>query len=679
MSFRDIDSVIRSTYKSSQYNLVDEFYNVILSETVNYDRITGFFNSSSLAIAARGLIKFIENNGHMRLLCGSELSKDDLESIINAKELKNIINKNFISDIENIEDTIIKNHVKILGWMVANDLLEIKIGIKKNNKSYYGGMLHSKIGIFYDNENNIISFDGSVNETANGWLNNIESLKVFKSWEDIKFMNGDINDFEKYWNNQDPTLEVLDIPEASKRKLINISPKNKHELNELLVMSMKLNQSKKLFKHQEQAIDSWFKNNKKGIFEMATGTGKTFTALKCLEKILEDENVLTVIACPFAHLAQQWTNELMKMNLGKVHSFYGSANSKWKTEFDELRINYKLGLDFKNIIVTTHVTFSSNDFIEKLNDCNIKKFLIVDEMHHVGSENYQLGLLPEYEYRLGLSATPSRFMDEEGTNFIISYFDKTVFEFTLTEALNRINPATNQTFLTPYEYYPIKINLNDEELRKYTELSKKIAKLYYVKQEDDEESLKQLIFKRRKIVNNAYEKYNALRNTLRKLEHKEHLIVYCSDKQLHKVLEILNEEGFSRHKFTQKENPKQSKKYGGISERESILKSFDNGDYQVLVAMKCLDEGVDVPSADQVIIMSSTTNPIEYIQRRGRVLRRYPNKEKAIIYDFSVIPEQNDIFVRKIIENESKRLFDFINNSLNNVDCYNLLEKWGVY
>lgn len=679
MSFKEIDSQIKSTYKSSQNNLVNDFYNLVLSESVKYDRITGYFNSSSLAIAARGLINFIDNDGHMRLLCGSELSKEDLKSILNANDLKNLINKKFIANINNIENEFINNHVKILGWMISNNLLEIKIGIKKNNKSLFGGMLHSKIGLLYDDNDNIISFDGSVNETANGWINNIESLKVFKSWEDRKFMNDDISDFELYWNNQDPSLEVLDIPEASKRKLIEIAPKDKYELKKL-IMKTKSNEKKKLFSHQKIAINSWFKNNKKGIFEMATGTGKTFTALKCLEKVLNEENVLTVIACPYAHLAEQWKNELNEMKLGKIHSFYGSANSNWRNEFDKLKINYQLGLNFKNIIITTHNTFSSADFINKIEECQIKKFLIVDEMHHVGSSSFQLGLLPSYDYRLGLSATPSRFMDDEGTNFLLSYFMKIVFRFSLTEALNSINPATNKSFLTPYEYYPIKIELNSDELKEYKKLSKKIAKISYIQKENENnERLKNLIFKRRNIINNASNKYEVLKETLNNLDHKNHLIIYCSDKQMDQVLNILDEKDFSRHKFTQKENPKQSKKFGDISERELILKSFDKGNYQALVAMKCLDEGVDVPSADQVIIMSSTTNPIEYIQRRGRVLRRYPNKEKAYIYDFSVIPDERDIYVEKIIKSESKRLYDFINNSINKTESYNLLEKWGVY
>ncbi|WP_323736083.1 hypothetical protein PXD04_09385 [Methanosphaera sp. ISO3-F5] len=220
MSFIDIDKFIKATYKSTNNDLILDFYNIVLSESVKYDRITGFFSSSSLAVAASGIVNLIDNNGHMRLLCGSTLNDEDTDAILNADDLKNLINSKFLKDIDNIENKIIDDHVKILGWMVANDILDIKIGVKKTKSGYSSSsMLHSKIGILYDSNQNIITFDGSVNETANGWINNIESLKVFKSWKDFKFMQEDIDDFNKYWEGKEDSLEVFDIPEASKKCL----------------------------------------------------------------------------------------------------------------------------------------------------------------------------------------------------------------------------------------------------------------------------------------------------------------------------------------------------------------------------------------------------------------------------------------------------------------------------
>lgn len=200
MVFKDIDSKLEPSYNSANDDIVNDFYNLALSEAIKYDRISGFFNSTSLAIAARGIDKFIKHDGHMRLICGAKLSSDDLESINNSEDLKNILDINFLKDYESIEDELIENHVKVLGWMVANNYLDIKIGVNRKNDGFYeSGMLHSKIGIMYDDSGDSILFDGSVNEMAYGWKNNIESLKVFKSWKNPEFMVNDKKDFENFW------------------------------------------------------------------------------------------------------------------------------------------------------------------------------------------------------------------------------------------------------------------------------------------------------------------------------------------------------------------------------------------------------------------------------------------------------------------------------------------------
>lgn len=668
------DLRLKSSYNSAKINIIDFFYNPILSEAINYDRISGYFDSKSLTVASRGIYNFIKNKGHMRLLCGVQLDSEDLKTILNAEDLKNKINEKFLESLNNIEE-IQKYHIQLLGWMIANDYLEIKVGVKIYNDSYLGGILHSKTGIIYDKSNNYLTFNGSNNETASGWENNIETFKVFLSWDNSKkYADDDIKDFEDFWENKIPNVKVMDIPEASKLGLINLAPENEEEMQKIIQKLKHLdNDERELFKHQEEAIKSWFKNDKKGIFEMATGTGKTFTAIKCLEQLLdENEDILTVITCPFTHLVEQWAKDVENLGLGIVYRYYGTGNSNWRKEFDKLNFNIKLGIINKPIIIlTTHTTFSMFDFINKINECDKELFLIADEMHHLGAEKYSEGLLPKYKYKLGLSATPSKYMDPEGTENLINYFGGIVYKFGILEALTAINPETNKSYLTPYDYYPRKVDLNDEELKEYRELSKKIGyKINSKKNEDNDDSLNSLLFKRRAVVNNAEEKYDILIDILREMNHPDHLIIFCSDKQIEKVMEILDKEGvIPRHQFTHHEN---------LEERKLLIDEFDKGKYKVLVAMKCLNEGVDVPSADKVIIMSSTTNPIEYVQRRGRVLRRYKDKDKAYIYDLIVIPETNDSIVKKIIENELTRLHDFIETASNAGDCIKILEKWGV-
>ena len=231
MSFKEIQHEIKPSYNSANSDIVNDFYNKVLSESLQYDRISGFFSSTSLAIAARGINKFIKNNGHMRLICGAQLDEEDLKSINNSEDLKDIIDKKFLKDYNSIEDELIKNHVKVVGWMVANGYLEIKIGInKKSDGTFTNGMLHSKIGIMYDEFGDSLLFNGSVNETAYGWRNNIESLKVFFSWKNPEYMEDDKKDFENFWKGLDPSLAVFEVPEATKKKLIEIS-KNDEPFN----------------------------------------------------------------------------------------------------------------------------------------------------------------------------------------------------------------------------------------------------------------------------------------------------------------------------------------------------------------------------------------------------------------------------------------------------------------
>lgn len=646
MTFRDIENKINGFYNSTYDNLIEDFYNPVLSETKQYDRISGYFRSNSLALAARGIGGLIRNEGHMRLLCGVQLTPADVDAVKNADDFKDIIDKNFLGEYKNLEDNLVHKHVQLLGWMIANDFLEIKIGIDKSNGHYNleEGILHSKKGILYDDSGEYILFMGSVNETAHGWGINHEEFSVDKCWEG-KDLSKPINDFEKMWNGYFPELEIMDIPEASKRALIEDAPDDFDRVKKIIqeINGIKIDERKPYF-YQRDAMDEWFKNGKKGIFEMATGTGKTLTALFCLRKVLEEENVLTIISCPYIHLIEQWKKDIEKLNLGYVHEFYGTSNPTWGAEFDRLKfIINKSNKNSKHIILTSHDTFSTPNFLEKLNNIHRKLFLIVDEVHHVGASGYGKGLDSKYEYRLGLSATPKRYMDYVGTKRIISYFDGIVFTFDIMDALSKRNFESddNEYFLTPYDYIPIKVDLTNEE-------SKNKSK-----------------------ANNAEHKYIILRKILDRLEKPiNHLIIFCSNKQLNTVLKILKEKDIKKHEFTYRQN---------LNKRMKLLDEFDKGEYQALVAMRCLNEGVDVPSTDKVIIMSSSPNPAENVQRRGRVLRRSEGKDKAYIYDLIVVPDKDNKNLQDFRSTELERLIEFINTSDNHKEGKKFLEKWGLY
>lgn len=667
------DVNIKFKYDSDKDDLVNGFYIPVLSNSVEYYRMSGYFSSSSLAISARGIADFIIHGGKMKLLCNAQLTKEDYEVIENTnQDSVEYIERLFIEDLHNIEDQFIKNHVEALGWMLNNGFLEIKIAIPNDKK----GIFHSKVGVLKDNEGNAISFSGSDNETASGWLYNIEEFKVFKSWDsgEEKYVSSDLDTFFEYWNGVTKRTNVIDLPSAIKRELIEFAPVSRKEL---VVVSKRTRRPIHLREYQDDAIDSWFAHDCRGLFEMATGTGKTITALSAFKQLESTKDKLvTVIACPQLHLIDQWIKDVENFHSGKILKA-SSKEKNWKHKLSALPRDFYMGLENKVVIMTTHDTLSSDFFIKKIKKIKSDKLLIVDEAHGIGSSKRLNGLIEDYNYRLGLSATPKRWFDEEGTQAIYDYFGDVVYDFDIKRALTDINPDTGKTYLTPYYYYPIIVDLTSEEYSEYRDLSTKIAQAIARKKNNHEKiSLSALCNRRQRIINNAENKYCEFRKLLKEHENIDKLIVYCSDKQIDKVQEILNEEDIiPQHRFTHKESSSKTMKEL-FSERESILHNFEKGNYKALVAIKCLDEGVDVPVAENAIILSSTSNPREHVQRRGRILRNAPGKDHATIYDFLVFPKEKTDIGSKIMKKEIKRYKEFAELAINSLDCLEILDKY---
>ncbi|WP_296847861.1 DEAD/DEAH box helicase family protein [uncultured Methanobrevibacter sp.] len=666
------DLNIKFKYDSDKDDLINEFYMPVLSNSSEYYRMSGFFSSTSLAISAQGISNFIINDGKMKLICSAVLSKEDKRIIEESNENPTkFIEKYALNDFRSMNEGFVKEHVEALGWMLANDLLEIKIAIPKNNQ----GIFHSKIGVLKDDEDNIISFSGSDNETASGWLHNIEEFKVFCSWDESekKFVYSDLDDFNRYWRGDTVKTDVVDIPLAIKNELIKLAPKSKNDLTIFKSKKSKI----KLRDYQNEAIKNWFNNDCCGLLEMATGTGKTFTALSCFKELADSKDKLvTVIACPQSHLIDQWVKDVKIFHDGKIIIASGK-NSNWKDDLKNLRKKFLYGALDKAVVMTTHASLSSDYFIKTIKKFDVERLLIVDEVHGIGSFKQRLGLNECYEYRLGLSATPKRWFDEEGTTIIEDFFKGTVYEFDISRALTEINPDTNETYLAPYYYYPIIVDLNDEEYDEYISYSYKIAQILSSKKiKNKDKELTKYNTLRQRIINNAENKYFEFDRLLKENPGIDKLIVFCSPQQIDYVQQILNENRvIPQHKFTEKESATISK-ITGMSERDEILQLFAEGSYKALVAIKCLDEGVDVPVAETAIIMSSTSNPREHVQRRGRILRRAPGKKYAVIYDILVFPEEQTDAGSKIMKKEILRYKEFAENAINSYDCLKLLRKY---
>jgi len=691
MSFQNLQ--LKHSYSSENDNLVVDFYIPVLKEAQIYRRVTGYFSSSSLFIAARGFSDFIKKDGHFQFILNIQLSDEDYNQIEKGtKSPEEIIQSKFLSDLSDLEDECKKNHAKVIGWLISNNQMEIKVGFIEKRIAGHE-ILHQKLGILEDSEKNTITFVGSNNESRSGWLHNSEKFKVFFSWEEnyLDSINEDIAEFDELWNNRAKKTRVVPFPEAVKQDLINVYKKGFYPIDDLLweidgvyekdhaqSYGAKKHPSVVLRQYQYEAIDAWFANKGQGIFEMATGTGKTYTAIGALKKLLKQEKkLITIICSPFLHLTTQWEQNIREMGVDLPIVYASSMDPKWRDKCTDKILDNRLGKLPYFIILATHDTISSEKFFEITEDIKSPVLIIADEVHGMGSVERINGLIDKYQYRLGLSATPNRYFDELGTRKLLKYFDKTVYEFSLHRAINEINPATNESYLVPYDYHIIFAELNSDEMEKYAMISRQIAILFSKKHRtrDEELLLEKRLRDRQDILKNAGEKFPLFEDIISQLKKEgdiSHSLVYCSPQQIEPVQDIIRQSGnIVQHKFTSGEDAtRHQERYSNMTEREYLLHNFDKGIYNILVAIKCLDEGVDVPSTRNAILMCSSGNPKEYIQRRGRVLRRFPGKDKAVIYDFTAVPNFKDSRLnleteQKIFDSQMKRLAEFGKDAMN--------------
>jgi len=684
MSLKNIS--LKKWYDSDTDNILEAFYIPALQNSIEYRRLAGFFSSTSLALCAKGILGLLQNDGEIKIITCPRFQQEDIDTIKETFETINTITEKILNlELNEITTNFIRDHLKAFGWLLKKKKLLIKIAVLKNknglplteNVIEKSGIFHQKVGIFIDKEGNKVSFSGSENESANGWLNNIEEFKVFRSWEsaEIPYLVSDELKFEKYWENNANRIEIIDLPEAVEKKIIELAPETIDELQLEKWYNYEEKEKITLREYQKEAIDSWISNNYLGIFDMATGTGKTFTALGCVEKILRKDNQsIIIISSPFNHLVNQWVNEIDAYGLETSHLIADSTQYKWDEKLTNSLLDFEIGLSNKLIVLTTHDTLSSKKFMDIIKNTETPIFLIVDEAHGIGSKKRRKGLLDKYLYRLGLSATPKRYFDDEGTQIIFEYFNDTVYEFPLSKAIG--------PFLTEYEYHTHFINLTDDELSEYKKQTEKIVKMYYQSNSDKEkqEIYNLLCILRQNIVKNAAEKYGVLDRIIEENSELKYCLVYCSPQQIDSVQDILLRYNIKQHKFTEKEDTRTRKKFGDLSERDYLLQNFSNGELQVLVAMKCLDEGVNVPQARIAIMMSNSGNPKEYVQRRGRVLRKYPGKKVSIIHDIIVTPsssQYNDFsdIEKKIFLNEIKRYKEFSQLAKNSIQCKANIER----
>lgn len=689
-------------YFSPTDDIVQDFFIPALQRSINYDCATGYFTSDSLVELSVGICDLVSRGGKIHVITSPKLKLEDVEAIRNGYDKRKKIGEVMVRDFKKPDDPHSINRLTLISELIARGVLEIKIAIMKNLDNYPNSIFHPKFGIMQDMENNAISYMGSMNETHNGLLRNWESIGVNSTLNGNEKKVKKLKDtFDNLWANDDKSTIVMDMPEVVDKLLSSYRTGEFNldldkELIEIYNEScdsvyFKSPSNFKLRDYQKEAIDNWINNAYKGIFNMATGTGKTKTALCALEKLYNshpDEGIFTIVVAPQKHLVEQWKSEIENFNVSPIVGHSNSSNRNWKESLKhKIMLHEYKGGNF--CLVTTIASFSSNDLQQWVS--NIKNLAVVfDEAHNMGSD-LRLTMLPENaKYRLALSATIRRYKDAHGTYALEDYFKKECINLPIEDAIGR--------YLTNYYYHPIVCYYNKEE---YDELIKRNEKLNSIlynphsTHKDIIEAKKEYIHYKHTINIQMKSKYEALFELMSRNVDLDHFLIYCGkgkidsekffeDKDLNemidsidKVIQIIGKNGigFDVSRITYREN---------AQERKKIIQDFDKGDISGIVAISCLDEGVDIPSISTAVFMSSSNNPREYIQRRGRVLRLHPGKEYSRIYDMIALPKDldyvdlNDMhsgLELKMIAEELLRINEFSRISLNFDESLKLINK----
>lgn len=719
MSLKEHDAGIKSEYRSLIDNVVQDFYIPLLREADAYKRAVGFFSSTSLVEISKGIGSLAERGGSIQIVASPYLSDEDLEAIRRGYEDRNkIIERALIRSLSDEQtDYYSMQRLNLLASLIADGILDIRIAYTENPTGL--GMYHEKMGLIEDSEGNRVAFSGSMNETHTAMAVNYETIDVFCNWRNrsdsdrVKLKD---NAFYSIWNDFEPNIKVREfqtisdaIIEKYKKSPPNFGIDDEQFKNRMTSYMGALHQPTvkftpvgarvptdiQLHPYQKEAISVWVGEEYRGIFDMATGTGKTYTGLGAISKLSEDLNddLAVIIVAPYKHLVEQWVEDIVKFNMKPIIAYGDPSHKDWRKKFSKAITDQKIRKDKKFLcVVTTNASFASPDFQERVDKIKSQILLVVDEAHNFGARNYSRHLDDRFTYRLALSATLERHRDEEGTALLYSFFGRKCIEYPLERAID-------EDKLTPYKYYPVLVYLNELELESYEQLSYEMSKCM-IKDKHGKYKLNKrgeiLALKRSRVVAGAMQKLEALKREITPYKNDNNILVYCgaarvlddsdtssddeSDiRQIEAVTKILgNELNMSVARFTSEQN---------MEERALIKEHFqDGGKLQAIVAIKCLDEGVNIPGIRTAFILASTTNPKEYIQRRGRVLRKAENKPFAEIYDFVTLPRPLDSVSgltieqanrdKTLVKNELARVREFGRLALNSMLANNLI--WDI-
>lgn len=691
MSLADIH--IKNEYRSLLDNVVTDFYIPVLQESILYQRAVGFFSSSALIAISKGVEGLVANGGKIQIIASPRLSQEDIDEISKGYEVRKIIERALLRGVVDPSSIEESERLSYIASLIAKGVLDVKIAFLSSKNEI--AMYHEKMGIMSDREGNAVAFSGSMNESENAFSSNYESFDVFCSWtNDRERVFQKQMAFQAIWDDYEPGIETMAFPEAVRDRVysFNSSLSTKHSAvsdsaqDEQPLDAMYLPPDFKIRPYQETAIQNWKTNGYREIYDMATGTGKTLTALASIEQLFRDNKrrLGIIIVCPYQHLVEQWVEDIVRFGIKPIVGYSSSPQKNWKKNLEQAIRSFNLRVSDFFCFITTNASFVTKSVQEQVQLLSDDVVYVVDEAHNMGAENYRKCLPENICYRLGLSATIDRHNDEIGTAALSGYFGEKCIIYSLKDAID-------SQMLTRYYYYPVLTYLDQDELSEYLMITSQLAKA--IRKKNGKvvltEHAKQLLIKRARIIAGAKGKLPELQKQIAPFVDDKYILVYCgattvrdeddSDfgrRQIDLVAEMLgNTLGMRVGRFTSQES---------AQERAQIRAAFADGEtLQALVAIKCLDEGVNIPSIKTAFILASSTNPKEYIQRRGRVLRKFPGKEYAAIYDFITLPfpfetlaSQNDAIIEStkgLIKRELIRMMDFADIAENPSLTFDLL------
>lgn len=651
------DLVLDCVYDTSEgKDIVHDLLVPLLSNSNRYRRGVGFFTSGWLRLNTKGLVEFAKREGIAQIVTSPYLSKADVVAIVEGEKARKeeVVYQALEREVVSLERELEHNTLVALAWLVADGLLEFKIAIPKNQYGDY----HDKNAIFSDGKD-VVVLHGSMNDSVKG-IHNGEGISVFRSWVEgqKEFVDKHVHRFEKLFYKANPFYDIYEMPESVERNLVQYTsygerPYEKHETDRKHEKRGSLSMGKHTLRpYQREAIDNWVENGMQGIYAMATGIGKTFTSLAASYEMYDREGrIALIISVPFTHLVQQWEQDVLEFGfqpilcMGNSKEWYFAA----RTKIDDFNFG---ALPHICLIVTHSSNADEGKFLKLVKRIKAKDSILflADEVHYLGANYLQRSLITDVKKRIGLSATPERWRDPDGTKVLRDYFKEEVISFGIEKAIE-------QGFLTPYLFYPRVVQLTEEEYARYNKLSVRIAQAMSNKEES--EKVEALLYQRTNIIHRAEHKLEAfaeqLKRDIEEVGKKEfgHAIVYCPEGDHRRVLKRIASMGLRVQEFIGETPPKK---------RKEILQAFADKRVQVLVAMKCLDEGVNVPATKHAYFLASSTNPRQFIQRRGRILRtsKSTGKTHAILHDYFVFPPYfNHDHVRKLVKKEMARFMEF--------------------